>query len=156
MRRVDREITDPAAVDSIILACQICRLGFSHPGGAYIVPLNFGFSHEGGVRVFHFHGASVGRKMELMAENPLAGFELDTGYELVPGEQACEFSARFQSVIGTGTLHVVEGHAEKAESLKLLMRHETGRMGWDFPEAMLKRTGVFRLTVTEISCKSHP
>ena len=155
MRRADREITDPAAIDSLIRACRVCRLGFSHKGGAYIVPLNFGFSQEGGVRMFHFHGAGVGRKMDLMAENPQAGFELDTGYELVPGEQACEFSGRFQSVIGTGILRVVEDHAEKAASLKLMMEHETGRPDWDIPEAMLARTAVFRLTVTEISCKSH-
>jgi nitroimidazol reductase NimA-like FMN-containing flavoprotein (pyridoxamine 5'-phosphate oxidase superfamily) len=156
MRRTDREINDSAAVDCLILACQTCRLGFNHPEGAYIVPLSFGFSHEDGVRVFHFHSAGVGRKMELMAENPRAGFEMDKGYTLVPGEQACDFSARFQSVIGTGTLKVVEDYSEKTRSLALIMQHETGRLDWVFPGAMLERTAVFRLTVTEISCKIHP
>lgn len=155
MRRKDREVTDPVEIDRVIRACACCRLGFSAPDGAYIVPLSFGFSHENGVRVFHFHGARDGRKMDLMREDPRAGFELDTGYELKLSDIPCECSAGFTSVIGTGILSIVEDRAEKARSLDLLMEQAGGK-GGEYPDAMLSRTAVFRLTVGEISCKFHP
>ena len=156
MRRRDREITDSAEIDRVILSCHCCRLGFSSPDGAYIVPLSFGYSHDQGERVFHFHGAPDGRKMDLIKMDPFAGFELDTGYEVVPAEEACGFSARYSSVIGTGTLRVLEDREEKARSLSLIMEHASGRADWLFPERALDRTAVFTLTVREISCKAHP
>ncbi len=156
MRRRDREITDSAEIDRVILSCGCCRLGFSQPDGAYIVPLSFGYSHGQGERVFHFHGAKDGRKIDLIKVNPLAGFELDTGYELVPAEEACGFSARFVSVIGTGIIRILKGRAEKARSLAQIMEHATGRGDWTFSERALDSAAVFTLTVLEISCKAHP
>ncbi|HSK68706.1 MAG TPA: pyridoxamine 5'-phosphate oxidase family protein [Candidatus Limnocylindria bacterium] len=156
MRRKDREVTDPAEIDRVIRACACCRIGLNAPEGAYIVPLSFGFSHEGGVRVFHFHGARDGRKMDLMAQSPAAGFEMDTGYGLRLSGDACECSAGFKSVIGTGVLSVVEDRAEKARSLDLLMEQAGGKGTGEYPDAMLARTAVFRLTVKDVSCKFHP
>lgn len=156
MRRRDLEITDSAEIDRMILSCGCCRLGFSQPDGAYIVPLSFGYSHGQGERVFHFHGAPDGRKIDLIKENPLAGFELDTGYELVPAEEACVFSARYVSVIGTGIVRILEGRAEKTRSLAQIMEHATGGAGWPFLDRALDSVVVFTLTVKEISCKAHP
>jgi nitroimidazol reductase NimA-like FMN-containing flavoprotein (pyridoxamine 5'-phosphate oxidase superfamily) len=84
------------------------------------------------------------------------GFELDTGHEPTFSDNACDCSTRFQSVIGTGVLSLVEDTAEKIRSLNLIMEQATGRPKWEYPEAMLTRTAVFRLTVREISCKFHP
>ncbi|MCH4266527.1 MAG: hypothetical protein LKF79_07785 [Solobacterium sp.] len=43
MRRKDREIIDAAAIDQIIRACRICRIGLNDHGSVYIVPLSFGY-----------------------------------------------------------------------------------------------------------------
>ncbi len=155
MRRGDREITDSAEIDRVILSCGCCRLGFSQPGGAYVVPLSFGYSHVHGERVFHFHGAPEGRKIDLMKADPLAGFELDIGYEIVPAEEACGYTARYISVIGTGILRILKDRAEKARSLTRVMEHASGRADWMFLEQALDSTAVFTLTVSEISCKAH-
>ena len=155
MRRSEREITDGEEIDRVIRACPLCRLGFSHPDGAYVVPLSFGFSHENGERVLYFHGAVEGRKMELMRENPLVGFEMDTGCELVHGGRACDWSARFRRVIGTGPPPPA-GPGGEGRALRLIMEHATGSADWTFPDATLGRTAVFQLTVREICCKAHP
>lgn len=155
MRRHDREITDPAKIDEIIRACHCCRLGFADAGEVYIVPLNFGFTSEGGKRTFYFHGATEGRKIGLIRQSPRVAFELDTHYRLNEAETACGYSARFQSVMGTGIVHLLEDHAEKAEALRHIMQHNTGKADWTFPEAMLTGTAVFRCEVETISCKEH-
>ena len=155
MRRKDREITDPAKIKEIISSCHCCRLGFNDNGRVYIVPLNFGFEEREGKLIFYFHGAREGRKMDLIRETHWAGFEMDTAFELKEGKRACDWSARFQSAIGEGRVELIEDPQEKRRALEMLMRHHTGREGWDFPDTMVERTGVFRLEVEEIACKEH-
>ena len=156
MRRKDRQVTDGAAIDAIICGCACIRLAFPVGDGApYILPLNFGFVHEGEKRVFYFHSAKKGRKLDLARERPLVGFELDRGGELVSGPAACDYAYRFQSVIGTGRLEPVEDEAERLRGLGCLMGQYTGRSeGWDFSR-MLAAVEVMRLTVEELSCKEH-
>lgn len=43
MRRADRAVTDRERILQVIESCECCRVGFSCPEGAYIVPLNFAF-----------------------------------------------------------------------------------------------------------------
>ena len=103
MRRNEHELTDQERIDTLIGSCQVCRLGFVDGDRPYIVPLNFGYAREGGRRIFYFHGAREGRKMDLARRNGTAGFELDTAHELHEGDAACSYSFRYQSVIGSGT-----------------------------------------------------
>lgn len=155
MRRKDREITDSARIGEIIAKCRICRIGFNDCGRVYIVPLNFGYTESGGERVFYFHSAKEGRKIDLAASSPEVGFELDTGYELWEGETACEFSAGYESIIGSGKVSIVGDPAEKEFALKRLMYQSTGREDWSFDEKELGSVCVIKLTVTELSAKAH-
>ena len=126
MRRKDREITEPAKIREIIEASHCCRLGFFDGKEVYIVPLSFGYEEEEGRRFFYFHSAREGRKIDLISAAPSVGFELDTNYELVEGDLACNHSARFQSVIGTGRVSFVDAAEERKAALQSIMRHNTG------------------------------
>ena len=106
MRRKDREITQAEKIDEIIQKCDCCRIGLSDHGRVYIVPLNFAYLHEGGKRIFYFHSAKEGRKVDLIQKNGEAGFELDTNHALNRAEIACGFSYRFQSIIGLSLIHI--------------------------------------------------
>ena len=136
MRRTDREITDAEKITQIIQTCHCCRLGFCDNGAVYIVPLNFGYAEENGKRVFYFHSAKSGRKLDLIAGTPSVGFELDVNYALVEGEEACRHTARFQSVIGTGRVSFVEEAAERS-----------GFAGSDAAQYRKRRLDVFRRDV---------
>jgi nitroimidazol reductase NimA-like FMN-containing flavoprotein (pyridoxamine 5'-phosphate oxidase superfamily) len=155
MRRTDREITDIERIKEIILSCQCCRLGFYDDGEVYIVPLNFGYDEADGKQIFYFHGAKQGRKIDLISKTRSVGFELDTGYHLVEGETACEHSALFQSIIGTGIITIIEKPDEKQSALQAIMLHQTGKEDWSFSDAMLDATCVFKLEVKTLSCKEH-
>lgn len=155
MRRKDREVTDPEKIRDIISKCHCCRLGFNDQGKVYIVPLNFGFQESGGKYVFYFHGAKAGRKIDLIRENGYAAFEMDTNYLLHEADTACEYSARFQSVMGSGAVSFVEDTEEKKEALRIIMEHNTGKKEWEFPDKMLHATCIFKLEAEECSCKEH-
>ena len=73
MRRADRAVTDRERILQVIESCECCRVGFSCPEGAYIVPLNFAFV-PGAPDRFYFHGAQEGRKADLIRTAPRVGF----------------------------------------------------------------------------------
>ena len=156
MRRQDREVTDNEKIKEIIKTCDYCRLGLNDNGKVYIVPLNFGFTEKNGKYTFYFHGARTGRKLDIIKQNNYAGFELDTNHKIyTKGDKACDYTARFQSIIGNGKITIIENSDEKIKALLELMKHNTGKIEWEFDERMVKAVCVFKLEVEEMSCKEH-
>ena len=153
MRRKDREITDANAIETFIKEEQILRVAFYDEGDIYIVPVNYGYTCENGQYIFYFHGAKAGRKYELTQANPTVGFEIDGKYQLVEGDIACEYSAYFQSVVGTGKLSLIEDKTDKVKALNTIMRQTTGNVEWSYGDKMLEAVAVFRLDVEKMSCK---
>lgn len=154
MRRSDREITDKKIIESFIANEQILRVAFYDNGDIYIVPINYGYSYVNNKYSFYFHGAKAGRKFELSKFEPSVGFEIDGKYKLLESEIACDFSATFQSVIGTGTLYLVDDKEEKIRGLNAIMKQTTQKAEWNYDDKMIENVAVFRLDVDKISCKA--
>lgn len=154
MRRNDREITDKEAIEQFIAEEQILRIAFHDEGDIYIVPVNYGYLYENDTYTFYFHGAKAGRKFELSKSNPAVGFEIDGKYKLIGGDVACDFTADFQSVVGTGKLRLVEDRAEKVTALNKIMKQTTKRENWSYEDKMLEAVAIFRLDVDKLSCKA--
>ena len=55
----------------------------------------------------------VNGRTAIMAKSLAEYFEIDGKYKLLESEVACEFSAKFQSVIGTGKLCLISDKEEK-------------------------------------------
>lgn len=155
MIRKDREITDINQIYKIMDNCICCRLGFYDESEVYIVPLNFGYEHTNTSTVLYFHGAKVGKKINLISKVPSVGFEMDTDYKLNEGETACAYSAKFKSIIGTGKASFIKDKDEKEKALKAIMYHNTNKNEWQFTDTMLNSVCVFKVVVDKLSCKSH-
>ncbi len=162
MRRKDREVTDGQRIRDIIQSCSCCRLGLSDGGDVYIVPLSFGYEEADGARVFYFHSAPEGRKIELLTQHPHAAFELDTGGETAAAPTACGWTARYRSVIGTGDVSFITDTGRKRHALDCIMnhyarllQHDTHNRPWQYQDEMLNQVCVFMLRVAELSCKEH-
>ena len=156
MRNAKREVKDEKYIDEIIMNCDCCRLGLIDGDEVYIVPLNFGYENDNGKKVFYFHGAKEGRKIDLIGSGAKVGFELDRNHELKESDSACDFSFVYQSVIGKGKAVLLEDAAEKTVGLKSIMKHHTGRDNWEFKDAVVEATAVIKLEVEELSCKEIP
>ena len=153
MRRKDRQVTDKDQLQAIIDQCDICRLGLYDGQEVYILPANFGYSWQGELPVLYFHGATKGRKLEIIAQNPRAAFEMDCSHQLVTGDAPCDWSMEYQSIVGQGVLEVVEDEAERLRGLDLLMQKHGYRGNQGYDPNVLKRTFILRLTVTQMSGK---
>lgn len=152
MRKKNREITDPQEIFAVIQKCDVCRLAFFDEGCPYIVPLNFGASMEGGAFTLYFHGAREGKKMELLAQNPAVGFEMDTAHHLVTADTACGYTMEYESVCGGGVLEQVEGE-EKMAALRALMEQYAPGKDLPFDEKIVAVTAVLRLRVQHVTGK---
>ncbi|NLF28397.1 MAG: pyridoxamine 5'-phosphate oxidase family protein [Clostridiales bacterium] len=152
MRRKDRQETNPEQISQVINRCDVIRLGLSAPEGAYIVPMNFGWEMENDRPVFYMHSAREGRKLDLIAASGRAGFEMDCSHRLVTGPEACDYSFRYECVIGTGAAELVTDPAEKARALAVIVAHQAGRELPVPPEAAAG-VAIIRLSADEFSCK---
>lgn len=157
MRRKDREVTDPAAIDEIIRRCDCCRLGLRDGDEVYIVPLNFGFFVDDGVRKLYFHSAPEGRKIDLIKQRQQVGFEMDTAHALLPGDTPCSYTYRYQSVIGQGRIRILSSDEEKIAGLNRMMDHYCSQQREQrrFVAQALERVEVLELEITTLSCKEH-
>ena len=157
MRRKDREVLDEVKIDKFIRGCDCCRIGFydKENDEVYIVPLNFGYSNIDNKRIFYFHGAKEGRKIDLISKTNKVTFEMDSNHELIVGEMAWNYSEKYQCIMGTGLISFVEDKEEKAMALNEIMFQNMGKKDWDFPEPMLNGVAVFKIEVISLSCKEH-
>ena len=149
MRRNDREIKDIKEINGIIRRCRVCHLAMCDDGQPYIVPLNFGYDG----RFLYFHVAPEGRKIDIIKRNNRVGFEFDILHDITAAERACDWGAKYESVIGSGTAEIVDNLEAKKDALKCIMR-QYGNGAWDFKEEILKKTLVLRVRILEISGKA--
>ncbi len=156
MRRTDREISDFQQMLAIMEACECLRLGFIDGEEIYMVPLNFGYEVTGDNELtIYCHGAHVGRKIDLARKLDRAGFEMDCKHELMTAELACDFSFMYASVMGSGTVRVLDNPEDKIHGLTQIMRHYDPSREFHFEPEMVRAVGVIELKVTDWSCKAH-
>lgn len=157
MRRSDRQLIDPDRIASLLAQAQVCHLGFEDPqaGVPYLVPMNFGYVFDGGCLRLYFHCAPAGKKLQLMAQNPRVSFVVSQYLGLVAGPAACDYSARYFSLMGRGVLQRVEDEGERRLGLDALMRHCGAAAGLGYRPEVLQRTVVVRLEVEQYTAKGQ-
>lgn len=155
MRRKDREVTQISKVSAVMDACECCRIGLVDNNEAYIVPMNFGYEIVEDEITLFFHCSKEGRKIDLIPEQKMVSFEMDTKHSLVEGHTGCDFSFLYQCVMGKGKLEIVENDDEKVYGLKKIMQHYTAKDNWVFDPKVLDMLHVLKLSVAEWSCKEH-
>ena len=157
IRRKDREITDKKMIEEFLNTQKIIRIGFYDKSNdeVYIVPVNYGYAIENENYIFYFHGGKGGRKYELSKESPNVGFEIDGQYELVEGKKACDFSAKYQSIIGNGKIKILEDLEEKKKGLNAIMKQTTGKTDFEYNPRMIQNVCVYMLSATKLTCKGH-
>lgn len=148
MRRKDKAISDASEINTIISKATVCRLGMVNGDKPYIVPLCFGYQDN----ALYFHGALKGQKIDLIKENPNVCFEFDIATEAIGEDEACDWSMKFQSVIGFGKATVIEGLEGKRHALGVIMAQYSDKK-FQFPEKMVKATAVIKVEIDKMTGK---
>lgn len=155
MRRKDREITDFNEVLAIMEKCAVCRLAMVDNGLPYVVPMNFAFIEEKGKITLYFHSAKEGRKIDILKTNPVVCVEMDCSLKLIVGENACDYTMNYKSIIGSGTAEFIDNEEEKEFALIQIMLKYSRNNNFEFYEKVYEHTALLKVTINEISGKKH-
>jgi len=148
MRRQDRVIVNQEQLWTILRSVEVCRVAFCHEGWPYIIPMNFGCLDG----KLYFHCASSGTKLDLLQANPNVCFEVEANIEIVPGAEACNWSVRYESVIGFGRASIVEKAEEKRAAIQALLAQYTDQE-IEVPEHVSPATVILRIDVDSLTGK---
>lgn len=155
MRRKDLEITDPAAIESIIRRCNIIHIAMFDGEYPYVVPMNFGYSFDGRRFTFCMHSTvKASKKLDLLRKNPNVAFELTAGHGIEEGKSPCNYRYLYECVMGKGKVRFASDPAEKIALLNQIMAHHTGR---EFPFTELHACAVelFVIETEELTAKAQ-
>lgn len=148
MRRKDKAVSDASGINAIIEKATVCRLGMVDGERPYVVPLSFGYRKN----TLYFHGALKGRKIDILKENPNVCVEFDVAVEAQKDVDACNWSMKFQSVIGFGKASIVEGLELKRQALGIIMAQYSDKT-FAFPENKLNATAVIKVEIEKMTGK---
>ncbi len=148
MRRGEKAVTEQSAIEKILRTGKTCQLAFTADPLPYLVTLNYGYYD----RTLYFHSAREGHKIDMIRKNGRAAFSIALDLGLVTGENACDWSVRYQSVVGHGQIFLLEDAEAKRQGLDLFMAQYSGNK-FSYPDKMIQATAVFKLEISEMTVK---
>ncbi|HNX05385.1 MAG TPA: pyridoxamine 5'-phosphate oxidase family protein [Opitutales bacterium] len=149
MRRAEKEITSREEIDAVINAATVCRVAMVNAGRPHIVPLSFGYDGA----CLYFHSAPEGEKIDILRESPEVCAEFEDGVEIRRGNNACNFSMNYKSVIARGMASFVTDPVEKRIGLDCIVRKYADADVPGFPDAALASVAVIRVRIDSLTGK---
>ena len=156
MTRRELEITDRNEIREILNKCSYLHLGLCDGDEPYVVPMNYGYTmDENGTLVFYLHGATQGRKLDVMRRNPKVFVEMECGLNPFEGKVACQYGISYSSLMGSGKAVIIEDVEEKKAGLSILMKTQTGK-DFQFNDKMVSIVSVIRIDIDAYTAKCRP
>lgn len=155
LTRREKLITDIDKVLEILEKSKIVHLGMVDGDEPYVVPMNYGYTYENEKLTIWLHGATTGRKLDVIKKNPKVFFEMEC--DLIPfeGDVACKYGLSYSSVMGKGIAEIVEDSEEKQKALSILMKTQVQK-DFEFNEKLASVVGVIKIVVSEFTAKHRP
>ena len=153
--RREREVTDPQAIQAILDKAQIVHIAMIDGDEPYLVPMNYGYVMEDGKLTLYVHGATEGRKLDVLRANPKVFIEIDCDITPIEGKVACQYGTSYSSIMGPGKAVIVDDVEEKMNALSILMKTQTGK-DFEFNEKLVSIVSVIRIEVAEYTAKARP
>ena len=151
----EREVTDINEIKEILDKSMIVHVGMVDDGEPYVVPMNYGYTLEDGELCIYLHGATVGRKIDIINKNPKVFFEMECDVTPFEGKVACQYGTTYASVMGKGTAVVLDDVNDKIDGLGKFMKTQTGK-DFTFDEKMVSIVNVIKITATSFTAKKRP
>ncbi|MBO5065640.1 MAG: pyridoxamine 5'-phosphate oxidase family protein [Clostridia bacterium] len=155
LTRREREITDINETLKILDKSKIVHIGLVDGDEPYVVPMNYGYTYENDALTLYLHGATEGKKLDLMRANPKVFFSIECDVEPFSGQVACQYGTSYSSVMGKGFAEILEAPEDKMEGLTLFMKTQTG-IDFEFNERLVSAVSVIKINVTSFTAKHRP
>ena len=151
----EREVTDPQQIQYILDTAKVLHLGMVDGDEPYVLPMNYGYTLEEGQLTLYLHGATKGRKLDVIRANPKVFFSLECDVVPFEGDRPCQYGTTYASVMGRGIAEIVENVEEKCQAMAVLMRTQTSKE-FTFNEKLVSIVSVIRIRVSSYTAKHRP
>jgi len=148
MRRKEKEISNKEEIVKILKDSKICRIAIHDNDYPYIVPMNYGYNDN----KLYFHCAKEGRKIDLLKKNNKVGFEIEQSHEIIEDDISCKWTTKFSSIIGFGSIKIIDDFDAKVRGLDILMTHH-GKSDNSYNEKAVNHVLVLELSIENITAK---
>ena len=149
MRRSEKLINDTDIIEQILNESSICRIAFSIDGEAHIVPVNFGYMNN----KLYIHSAPEGQKIDFIKKNNRICFEMELDHEIIKDKVACNWTTKYRSVIGYGTISIIHEKSQKINGLNIIMSKYGGPDKNSYSESALNRMILLVIDIDTLTGK---
>lgn len=157
-QRLAEYVRDDEWIRAFLARAQFVHIATVMDGQPFINPTTFWYDaahHE-----LYFHSNIVGRMRANADSSARVCFEVFKSGNFLPSNVALELSVQYASVVGFGTIRVVQEDADKQRALYGLMQkyfsHLTvGELIRPITDKELKRTSVYAIAIAEWSGKEN-
>ena len=158
MTRREKEVTDKTEIEAILDTCKYLHLGLSDDNKPYVVTMNYGYEWDetDGHLVLYIHSATTAHVLDVIEKNANCGFTMECNVIPFEGRVACQYGMAYESIMGSGTIQILEGTEERTHGLLSIMKAQTGHDDFQFDERLVSIVKVMRIDVTEFKAKRRP
>lgn len=155
MTRRERQVTDINEIINILEKSKVLHLGLVDGDEPYVVPMNYGYTMDEDKLTLWLHGATQGRKLDVMRVSPKVFFSMECDLEPFEGDVACKYGVGYSSLMGKGTAEIIENVEIKKQALSYLMKTQTGK-DFEFNDKLVSVVSVIKIDVSEYTAKHRP
>lgn len=163
MRQAGRQLRSAGQLHDVVEACQTVRIACADEEGLFIVPMSFGYDWADPEEVdadeprlaLWVHSAGAGRKADAFDREPRVAIEMDVQDGVIAGTYACAYSYAYRSIMGTGTIHRIQGTDAKRYGLTRIMQHLAPEASAGFTDQALARTNIYCIDIDHFTGKQR-
>ncbi|WP_187445753.1 pyridoxamine 5'-phosphate oxidase family protein [Bacillus infantis] len=160
MRQSMLKVEDPEKISTFLKGARTGYLGLNDNSYPYVVPLNFIWQDD----CIYFHGASEGRKMELLQNNPQVCFTVSEDFGTLTDPVPAKTDTAYISVMIFGKAFVLSDIEEATMVMQnMLDKYVPGYFQAPLPKAHVdkyrsslgSRTAVIKIIPDAITAKGN-
>lgn len=163
MRQAGRQLRSAGQLHDVVEACQTVRIACADEEGPFIVPMSFGYDWADPEEIdadeprlaLWVHSAGAGRKADAFDREPRVAIEMDVQDGVIAGTYACAYSYAYRSIMGTGTIHRIQGTEAKRYGLTRIMQHLAPEASAGFTDQALARTNIYCIDIDHFTGKQR-
>lgn len=163
MRQAGRQLRSAGQLHDVVEACQTVRIACADEEGLFIVPMSFGYDWADPEEIdadeprlaLWVHSAGAGRKADAFDRGPRVAIEMDVQDGVIAGTYACAYSYAYRSIMGTGTIHRIQGIEAKRYGLTRIMQHLAPEASAGFTDQALARTNIYCIDIDHFTGKQR-
>lgn len=140
-------------IENVLTVTKVGHIATNNSDGyPYVLPVHFSYHNK----CIYIHGLNNGQKIKNIQDDSKVCFEVAAMEGLLLDEKACEVNTKYQSVVIFGVAELVNKKNDKIEALNMIVKKYTPHLeGQEYPDNMVKMTGIIKINVKSITGKYY-